>query len=149
MNTSRGQWPEIYTGAYGEKAVAAAVHGGKILPVGIMLYPPTAGRFGRPLALRLAFNLKSLAPNLALFHVEEYARFREPFLDLLEARWSLIEPDLLAIAEGSPGKPLVLLCVERLGPPDIWCHRQIVAEFLETKTGQKVVEFPTISSRLL
>jgi hypothetical protein len=35
---------------------------------------------------------------------------------------------------------LVLLCFERLGPPGVFCHRRILAAFIEERTGQVVEE---------
>lgn len=37
-------------------------------------------------------------------------------------------------------KPLTLLCYEKLSKPEAWCHRTLLAEWLETGFGSPVVE---------
>ncbi len=46
-----------------------------------------------------------------------------------------------AKVNGGEVRPLVLLCYEKLSKgPDQWCHRSLLAEFLETGFGSPVVE---------
>ena len=36
--------------------------------------------------------------------------------------------------------PLILLCFEDLSKPDVWCHRTMLAEWINQKTGEDVPE---------
>lgn len=49
----------------------------------------------------------------------------------------------LELKSGSDGgKPLVLLCFEKLEAPGEFCHRRIFAGWYRSKTGQEVPELP-------
>ena len=108
---------------------------GTVVPVGITLYG-LRQKFGYDLAARLT----SMAPSRQLFKIDDYGSFREPFLELLESRWSWIQRELAALKEAHDDKPIVLLCFDRVDRSGDWCHRQVVAEFLASKLGQPVEE---------
>lgn len=142
MNTQ--SWPQIYTGAYWQPQVGAAATSGDVVAVGITLYPPR-----HYLGYPVFTNLVSLAPNRALFRVDNYSLFRPPFLHLLGERWPLIQGQLKSIVNANPHKPLVLLCFDRLDRPGDWCHRQIVAEFLAERLGLTIGEYAGGQTRVL
>ena len=52
-----------------------------------------------------------------------------------------IEKVQQALTEIADGKPVILLCFEKLRSPEEWCHRTMFAEWYEQQTGQKIVEF--------
>ena len=73
--------------------------------------------------------LKLLAPPGWLFSEDDQDIFRRKF------RAAVLDPNREAIlgklGELSGGGDLVLLCFEDLRQPGAWCHRRIVAEWLE------------------
>lgn len=44
---------------------------------------------------------------------------------------------------------IVLLCYEDLRKPDVWCHRQLLAEWIEERFGIQVPELPELAARSL
>lgn len=97
--------------------------------IGIALYPPKwfAG-----------VSIKSLAPSYSIFKYsnteEEYiARFKAEVLSRLDAK-SIYE----RIKSFSNGKDVALCCFEK---PYEFCHRHLVAEWLNSKLGLNVEEF--------
>ncbi len=125
----------LHTSAYWNQKVKSLALAGEAVPVGITLYHPRRNP-GYP----LRHNLKLLAPDKALFKIDDYAAFRVPFLDLLELRWPFIQSELENLSGLYPELPLILLCFDRVDGPGDWCHRQIVAEFLAAKLAQPVTE---------
>jgi hypothetical protein len=131
--------PQMYTGAYWSPKTKKAVLEDGLVAVGITLYglrrPPPYPLYGR---------MTSMAPNKAMFHLEPYEAFRVQFMVLLESRLERIMFDLEEVRDHNPGKSVVLLCFEKLadegGDVGEWCHRRLVAEFIEQKTGQEVPE---------
>ena len=63
------------------------------------------------------------------------------------ARYSAILAELdphavaLTLAQRSGGRPVALLCYERAGTSDGWCHRSLVARWLSEGLGTCVPEF--------
>ncbi|GAA4598835.1 hypothetical protein GCM10023194_77400 [Planotetraspora phitsanulokensis] len=53
-----------------------------------------------------------------------------------------IRTELAGIAAPlEPGRPLVLLCFDRLDREGVWCHRTLFAAWWHEVTGQEVPEF--------
>jgi hypothetical protein len=135
----------IYTAAYWDKRVKDGVAKDTLVPVGITLYGlRDKWKYG----YRLATRLTSMAPNHQLFKIDDYKAFRQPFLELLEIRWPLIQTELAQLKKSYGDRAIVLLCFDRVDRYGDWCHRQIVAEFLANKLGEPVLELSDTSSDL-
>lgn len=102
-----------------------------IVPIGICCYPPKW--FKRP-------NLKAIAPSPDILekckssHAEYEKRYRAEVLSLFKNANILLE----RISFISGGKDAALCCYEK---PSDFCHRHILAKWLEEQTGIKVEEF--------
>ncbi len=102
-----------------------------IVPIGICCYPPKW--FKGP-------NLRAIAPSTDILekckssHAEYEKRYRTEVLSLFKDANILLE----RISFISGGKDAVLCCYEK---PSDFCHRHILAKWLEEQTGIKVEEF--------
>ena len=102
-----------------------------IVPIGICCYPPKW--FKGP-------NLRAIAPSPDILekckssHAEYEKRYRTEVLSLFKDANILLE----RISFMSCGKDAALCCYEK---PSDFCHRHIVAKWLEEQTGIKVEEF--------
>ena len=54
----------------------------------------------------------------------------------------MMQSRLAEVAREAGVDQLVLCCFERLTEPGAWCHRRILATWLEKRTGQVVEELP-------
>ncbi len=82
--------------------------------------------------------LRSLAPDNQVWAQEDREAFEAAYLDQLDALAAeTILADLKRIAGDHPA---VLLCWEMLAEPDEWCHRRMLAGWLEKQTGIVVPE---------
>lgn len=102
-----------------------------IVPIGICCYPPKW--FKGP-------NLRAIAPSPDILekckssHAEYEKRYRTEVLLLFKDANILLE----RISFISGGKDAALCCYEK---PSDFCHRHILAKWLEEQTGIKVEEF--------
>ena len=102
-----------------------------IVPIGICCYPPKW--FKGP-------NLRAIAPSPDILekckssHAEYEKRYRAEVLSLFKDANILLE----RISFISCGKDAALCCYEK---PSDFCHRHILAKWLEEQTGIKVEEF--------
>ena len=102
-----------------------------IVPIGICCYPPKW--FKGP-------NLRAIAPSPDILekckssHAEYEKRYRTEVLSLFKDANILLE----RISFLSGGKDAALCCYEK---PSDFCHRHILAKWLEGQTGIKVEEF--------
>lgn len=105
-----------------------------IVPIGICCYPPKW--FKGP-------NLRAIAPSPDILekckssHAEYEKRYRTEVLSLFKDANILLE----RISFISCGKDAALCCYEK---PSDFCHRHILAKWLEEQTGIKVEEFEKI-----
>lgn len=131
ITTSRFQSPEV-------------PRSGRV-PVGIVRYPP---RF--PLGYRLRANLLDLAPTPEMLAVAKQPNGRGRFIRAYRKRLDKLGRDAAAQLLGSipsGGAGLVLLCYENLSEGDAWCHRRLLAEWLEAQLGISVPELPDVGRR--
>lgn len=117
---------KVYT-SYFSNAKRLGANGIEI--VGIALYPPK---------WFTGVSIKSLAPSYSIFKYsstqEEYiARFKSEILSKLDAK-STYE----RIKSFSNGKDVALCCFET---PHEFCHRHLVAEWLNNELGLQIEEF--------
>lgn len=87
---------------------------------------------------RLGFSyrrLPELTPSDATWVQEDEGRFEESYLAQLEQLGAAAILGRLEKIGG--GRPVVALCWEA---PGEWCHRRMLAGFLERETGQHVPE---------
>ena len=102
-----------------------------IVPIGICCYPPKW--FKGP-------NLRAITPSPDILekckssHAEYEKRYRTEVLSLFKDANILLE----RISFISGGKDAALCCYEK---PSDFCHRHILAKWLEEQTGIKVEEF--------
>lgn len=102
-----------------------------IVPIGICCYPPKW--FKGP-------NLRAIAPSPDILekckssHAEYEKRYRTEVLSLFKDATILLE----RISFISGGKDAALCCYEK---PSDFCHRHILAKWLEEQAGIKVEEF--------
>lgn len=104
--------------------------------IGISLYPPK---------WFTGVSIKSLAPSYSIFKYsnteEEYtARFKAEVLSRLDAK-SIYE----RIKSFSNGKDVALCCFEK---PYEFCHRHLVAEWLNANLGIDVEEYQGNAKRI-
>jgi uncharacterized protein DUF488 len=111
--------------------------------VGIVRSPP---RWRLP--YELTANLYVLAPSAGMMIVaREQGReaFVERYLEKLERVGADEVIRLLRCMQGD-SKGLALLCFEDIRLPDRWCHRSILASWLQRETGLNVQELPDDSA---
>jgi hypothetical protein len=126
----------IYTSAYWDRKVKEMVDNDLAVAVGVTLYPNR-----RDYGYKLVDRIMELAPNKSLFHIDDLATFEPLFKQRLEITWPFAQRRLDQIAEAYPGKALILLCFDKVGPlPEDWCHRTIVGDFISEMTGVPVPE---------
>ena len=105
-----------------------------ILPIGICCYPPKW--FNGP-------NLGAIAPTPDILekckssHAEYEKRYKAEVLSIFKDVSTLINK----ISYISGGKDVALCCYEK---PSDFCHRHIVAKWLEEQAGIEVKEFEKI-----
>jgi hypothetical protein len=90
---------------------------------------------------RLPFRyrkLRSLAPCDAAWNAPNRESYEEAYRSQLEELG--IGTILADLERVSGGSPVVALCWERLDEPDAWCHRTMLARYLEEHASLKVPE---------
>lgn len=117
---------KIYTSYF---AKAATLRKAGIVPIGIALWPP---RFFR------GTSMKQVAPrrymlNDKLTDAEYEAMYRNDVLRLVNARGFIAD-----LERASQGMDVALCCFEK---PGDFCHRHILAKWLNEQTGVEVREF--------
>ena len=122
----------IYTSYF---AKAAILRKAGIVPIGVALWPP---RFFR------GISMKQVAPRRYMLDDrltdEEYIRmYRNDVLRLVDAR-SFIQD----LERASRGMDVALCCFEK---PGDFCHRHILAKWLNEQTGIEVSECGVAESR--
>ena len=123
---------KIYTSYF---AKAAILRKAGIVPIGVALWPP---RFFR------GISMKQVAPRRYMLDDrltdEEYIRmYRNAVLRLVDAR-SFIQD----LERASRGMDVALCCFEK---PGDFCHRHILAKWLNEQTGIEVSEFGVAESK--
>ena len=123
---------KIYTSYF---AKAAILRKAGIVPIGVALWPP---RFFR------GISMKQVAPRRYMLDDrltdEEYIRmYRNDVLRLVDAR-SFIQD----LERASQGMDVALCCFEK---PGDFCHRHILAKWLNEQTGIEVSEFGVAESK--
>ena len=123
---------KIYTSYF---AKAAILRKAGIVPTGLALWPP---RFFR------GISMKQVAPRRYMLDDrltdEEYIRmYRNDVLRLVDAR-SFIQD----LERASRGMDVALCCFEK---PGDFCHRHILAKWLNEQTGIEVSEFGVAESK--
>lgn len=123
---------KIYTSYF---AKAAILRKAGIVPIGVALWPP---RFFR------GISMKQVAPRRYMLDDrltdEEYIRmYRNNVLRLVDAR-SFIQD----LERASRGMDVALCCFEK---PGDFCHRHILAKWLNEQTGIEVSEFGVAESK--
>ena len=73
--------------------------------------------------------MQKLAPPRSIFHLRQ-EEFVPAYLDYLDT----LDPDAIA---AELGEDAVLLCYEK---PGTFCHRRLLADWLEEKTGRTIPE---------
>lgn len=103
----------------------------------------TAGHPRFPLGYTIVGHARLITPTRALLSAnlpEDAYEFSYRRL-LADHGLDAIGAELQAIAAGQePGRPLVLLCFDRLNKPGNWCHRVHFSRWWTEETGQAVPE---------
>jgi hypothetical protein len=96
---------------------------------------------------RLGYKLfayeRSLAPTALQFQMDDRAEFTASFLEVLDSNSGRVMATInhhAAEAQEQGYRGLVLLCYEDVFKPGQWCHRQVLAEWLNTRHGLIVGE---------
>lgn len=123
---------KIYTSYF---AKAAILRKAGIVPIGVALWPPCFFR---------GISMKQVAPRRYMLDDrltdEEYIRmYRNDVLRLVDAR-SFIQD----LERASRGMDVALCCFEK---PGDFCHRHILAKWLNEQTGIEVSEFGVAESK--
>lgn len=135
----------IWTSRYSNKTLSAR---GDLVAVGITVGHP---RF--KLGYELAARFPQLGPTRAMFSLD-----RPEFEEQMRSRLDALGIDGVYGLLRSVAKPaqrghrrdVVLLCFEDIRPPrtpDVWCHRETVAAWLEEQTGEPVLELEDAGPR--
>jgi hypothetical protein len=95
---------------------------------------------------RLAYELHPLpeaTPAAWMLNMTE-AEFAGSYSRLLETRGgaTMMRARLAEVARTAGVDQLVLCCYEDIRRPGVWCHRRILAAWLEERTGQVIEELP-------
>lgn len=122
---------ELYTSRWANRDLAHLA----CVPVGISRGTP---KWQLPYRYRM---LRSLAPSLEAFVIEDEGEFSVVYRRQLEVLGpERIVSDITRISEQHGGLPLCLLCFERLDEPGGWCHRRVLADWIEKNVGVEVPE---------
>lgn len=132
MRASKHRPPQLFTARYQNPNLAEH-------PAGKVRITLTGPRFRLP--YKLAGSIMQLAPTWSMMHKPE-REFAQLYVQLLEQRGGIhfFARRFEAIANDAGVDELVLLCWEDLRKPGAWCHRRILAAWLEDQTGQVVEE---------
>src|SRR5437870_3080455 len=124
---------KVYTSRYSNPALANFE--GAI--VGI-----TVGNPRWPLRYKFTW-VKELAPSRSFVHapIEEYTTLYIAKLDMLG-----IDAIVKKLEELSGGGDIILLCFEDLRKPGEWCHRTMLADYLQQRAGIVSEELPDPST---
>jgi len=88
--------------------------------------------------------LRSLAPSRETFAIQDRERYAASYRAQLEELGAgRILADLKRI--GGTGA-IVMLCWERMADPSEWCHRRMLARYIERETG---LEVPELKAQML
>lgn len=113
----------------------------------------TLGKPRMPLRYEIDEYLRMLAPNPKIFHINDIFEFLPAFVEQLDKHGiDKIMYVLKQISQRHGGRDIVMLCFEdcrikpNTDPPEMveWCHRLIVAGYIQWKTGQNVWELENI-----
>ncbi|GAA3251454.1 hypothetical protein [Nonomuraea helvata] len=106
----------------------------------------TVGAPRGPLPYDLAGHATLLTPRREMLGLS-YEAYKPRYLQLLgSAGFDAIAAELDEIGNGlSSGRPLVLLCFDRLNKPGAWCHRTMAAAWLREHAG---IEVPELGAQL-
>lgn len=102
---------------------------------------PVATSVGKPKWMPGIDAINEMAPYGLLTGYTEF-EFRLKYHDRLDKNEDKVKAALLRLSAKYPGERLVLLCWEDLRKPDLWCHRTMLAEWLEAR-GLTVPELTT------
>jgi hypothetical protein len=121
---------KIYTSHYGN---LRALQNTRVIPIGISVGVPK---------YFTGFRMIELAPRYEMLKMPETV-YRKEFAQILAHRnaFQIIEK----IQNFTNYQDAALLCWERSG---LFCHRQIVAEWISKETGIKVVEFAAVKEEV-
>ena len=133
-------YPKVSTSAYWHPEVIERCNSGVAVPVGITLYP-----LRKDYGYGIPDRVMGLAPSRSIFKKglsrEDYTK---AFWNLLMQKWYRTQEELLKISKNNFGKELILLCFEDVvnGGDDVFCHRTLVADFIEKRWNIKIEEIP-------
>lgn len=121
-------WVELFTARYVDYDPAWGV------AVRTTVGFPRGWRYG-PLE-----HVRRITPY-GLLHIKSRDAFAQRYLARLDqAGAAPIEARLTNIADRHRGLPLWLCCFEDLSKPGEWCHRTLLAEWIEERLGIAVIE---------
>ncbi len=125
---------KIYTSRYGNKALAS--HPGTKMGI-------TVGRPRWPLKYEMTW-FPQFGPDRSYLKADKdvYEPQYIAKLESLGIEW--VMDTLNKQSEAYGGADVVLLCFEDLRKEGEWCHRRMLAEWIERKSGIVVEEFPEI-----
>ena len=125
---------EIYTGYYGNVRKYRAAG---CLAIGISVGTPQWLKDDDDKALVF---YRALAPTYNLIHIEDEAEYTRRYEQEILAKLNpnLVLGDLIRMAKAQEAHKIILLCYEK---PPKFCHRSLVAKWLNKTTGAGVCEF--------
>lgn len=147
---SRG-WPETPEGLVAPEELTVWTsryqNGGPITRSGLVPVRITLGAPKMRLPYDLEAEIRELAPDRWTFHIDDRAEFEPKFrakLDKLGADYVRARLETVSALHG--GRGLVLLCFEDVTKMGEWCHRQIVAAWIEENLRIPCKELPTLAT---
>jgi hypothetical protein len=130
------QQPVLFTARYGNPNL---VHS-PLAKVGITVYPP---RWRLP--YHVTARERRLAPTGWLFRENDQQRFVKGYVERL-VQLDPTPAEILTALDGATGRNgLALLCFEDLRREGSWCHRRVLAAWLERQYGWVVPELEEVA----
>lgn len=108
----------IYT-SYHSNSRKLGIH--KIQPINISIHPPRWANYP---------SIFELAPSADMLHLNKASYIPKFEAILNRSNPQEILDRITKISDENGGKDVALLCYESLKKPGEWCHREIVAEWL-------------------
>lgn len=123
---------KLYTSRFANKELLDR----EIIKVGIVRRLPKWS-----LPYELSGNIIELAPPGYLFNEYDRKKFTVKYFQHLDrVGFNNIVKRLENMGYGQVEK-MILLCFEDIRNPELWCHREVFAEWWEQKTGEKIEEY--------
>ena len=123
----------LYTARYSARGLDAS---------GLVAVRTSLGAPRFKLPYKIAATLPEAMPERWMLRITDEEAYRQHYLALLErVGWERMRDRLEGISRQHGGRDLALLCFEDLTEPGQWCHRRMLAAWIEAHAGEPVEEW--------